>query len=706
MLPILMVLITLALLTVPQYTSSHPCTAAFPPTPAGAPVYHILFGTTVNADVVPIPLCETNITNPVLLLSLCQNTPSCNSFTVGSGGGESGDLPPHDCRGSQLFSIPSGGMADSTSPHPGIDLHVLGPANSSNVTNTVTPKPMLQTYPTEDGVLAISKSLFKIMVVPGTATHNVLEEAMSRYTELVFVGNEHRTDRSSKLALGTMENLTVEVLNTTAALALGVSEAYNISIRVDGHAELIADTVWGAIRGLETFAHLVVTGVGATPEEEVYFVDATTICDKPKYQYRGFMIDTARHFLPVAAIFTAIEGMAIEKLNVLHWHAVDDQSFPMEVVSLPRLARVASFSPREHTYSVENITAVVSFARSRGIRVMLEIDTPGHCQCVQEAYPELGLITECPGTTCWPPLDVSKNTTLEFVRTVWRDLTEMFPDNSVFIGGDECHTTCWAENAAVVAWAHSKNLSITAAEESVGGEGTVFGWYIDQVVDIVHGEIGKRPVMWSPLFWDPASPPKNLVKANALLNLWTGNLNELAFNMTTRGTNEVIVSAPWYLPASDSYHHEPTDVCSANASSPYFCSAEQRARIIGGEACMWGEGKDVTNFFSLAWPDLSAVAERLWSSNTADLDLLTGRQRRLRVHRCRLVSRGVPVPPMACVYVPDASHASYATWRKYQYCAGDNVFGYNGPHASADALAWGRVRAAAIRTANISTPFD
>ena len=89
-------------------------------------------------------------------------------------------------------------------------------------------------------------------------------------------------------------------------------------------------------------------------------------------------------------------------------HAVDDQSFPLEVRSLPRLAPAAQFGPK-HTYSVENITALVAYAKSRGIRTMLEVDTPGHCQVLELAYPELGLIAECPGTTCWPPLDVSKN---------------------------------------------------------------------------------------------------------------------------------------------------------------------------------------------------------------------------------------------------------------------------------------------------------
>lgn len=138
---------------------------------------------------------------------------------------------------------------------------------------------------------------------------------------------------------------------------------------------------------------------------------------------------------------------------------MDDQSFPLEVRSLPRLAPAAQFGPK-HTYSVENITTLVAYAKSRGIRTMLEIDTPGHCQVLELAYPELGLIAECPGTTCWPPLDVSKNSTMEFVRTIWRDLAPLFPDSSVFIGGDECHTTCWADNPDIAAWARSQVRSL------------------------------------------------------------------------------------------------------------------------------------------------------------------------------------------------------------------------------------------------------
>ena len=94
---------------------------------------------------------------------------------------------------------------------------------------------------------------------------------------------------------------------------------------------------------------------------------------------------------------------------------------------------------------------------------------------------------------------------------------------------------------------------------------------------------------------------------------------------------------------------------------------------------------DATNIFLSVWPDLTQIAERLWSPKSPEnggLDLLDGRQRRLRLHRCRLASRGVPVAPMSAVYVPDASHASFATWREYQWCQSDAGVGSSSAGAS------------------------
>ena len=635
------------------------------PAPDALPLFHVLPGVDVSAPA----LCESNSTNAVVLAALCGQLPGCAGYTVGSGGGEPGDLPPHDCRGSRLYSHSA--VTTAQTPHAGVDLFVRGPANSSAV-NSLTPKPRSLAFPPTRQTVQLEAQGFRVVAAAGGGTSAVLRDAMARYGTLLFVGNQVRDDRASSMATATggapVSSMAVRVADAGAELKQGVSEAYNLTVSAaaGGAILLEAETVWGALRGLETMAQIVVQG------RDGYFADAQTVRDAPQYAYRGLMIDTARHFLGVDTILRVIEGMAVEKLNLLHWHAVDDQSFPVEVKSLPRLAQRGSFGPGL-TYSAENVTRVVAFARSRGVQVMLEVDTPGHCQVLERAYPELGLVTECPGTTCWPPLDVSKPAVLRTVATIFNDLVPMFPNEQVFIGGDECHTTCWANNAGVRAFAKARNLSIGHTTESVGGQGSVFGWWINQVVGVVQA-LGKTPSMWSPLFWDPESPPSKLVEAKAVLNLWTGDIQALAYNITLKGTNDAVLSDGWYLPAAAAYTVDPQDTaCTNNTTAKTYCSAAQRARIIGGEACQWGEGVDATNIFLSVWPDLTMVAERLWSPKKPQggLDLLDGRQVRLRLHKCRLRSRGVAVAPSSMLYAPDASHASFATWRRWQWCGAD-----------------------------------
>lgn len=454
----------------------------------------------------------------------------------------------------------------------------------------------------------------------------------------------------------------------TQELALGVDESYNLTIQAP-RATLEAATAFGAMRGLETFSQVLMRG-----RDQGFVADVQRVEDKPRYGFRGLMVDTARHFLPVPMLLAVLDGMAYEKLNVLHWHAVDDQSFPLEVLTLPKLAKQAAFTPT-HIYSRSDISRVVAYGRERGIRVVLEVDTPGHCRVLERAYPELGLITACAGTTPWPPLDISKNSTLDFVRKIWHDLIPLFPDISAFIGGDECHTECWGANAHVTAWAKEQGLTTSG-----GGEGSAFAWWINQMVSILHDELGKTPMMWSPLDWDPSSPPTGILRSKAVLNLWTGNLQQLAYNITVTGANKLVTSVNWYLPVGvdNAYKHDPVENC--DGAAPFRCNAAQREAIIGGEACMWGENVDVSNFFGSVWPDLTAVAERLWSpkdGGPGGLDLLDGERRRLRIQRCRLLARGLPVKmPGSMIYYPDASHASFELWREWQWCAGDANFAY------------------------------
>ena len=244
-----------------------------------------------------------------------------------------------------------------------------GSANASAV-NTITPKPRLILFPTAASKLAtlrLERQGFNISTADQNQQGNaVLRDAMSRYETLLFVGNQVRDDCAASmptLQKQAVSSLSVHVADGAAELKQGVSEAYNLSISAERGLQLSADTTWGALRGLETMAQIVIEG-----RDGGFYADAQEVRDAPQYEYRGLMIDTARHYLSVDTILQVIEGMAVEKLNLLHWHAADDQSFPMEVKPLPKLAKKGAFG-KGLWYTAENVTRVVAFGKSRGVQV-------------------------------------------------------------------------------------------------------------------------------------------------------------------------------------------------------------------------------------------------------------------------------------------------------------------------------------------------
>ena len=167
----------------------------------------------------------------------------------------------------------------------------------------------------------------------------------------------------------------------------------------DASATLSASTVYGALRGLETLSQL----VSFDFDTRAYEISGApwAIKDAPRFQHRGLMVDTARHFLPLATLRRAVDSMAYAKLNVLHWHMVDTQSFPFEVAAAPELWTEGAFSAGER-YLQEDVSALVEYARARGIRVVVEFDVPGHAASWCKGRPDV-----CPASpTCLEPLNV------------------------------------------------------------------------------------------------------------------------------------------------------------------------------------------------------------------------------------------------------------------------------------------------------------
>ena len=120
------------------------------------------------------------------------------------------------------------------------------------------------------------------------------------------------------------------------------------------------------------------------------------IHDKPRLRHRGLLLDTSRHFIPVDDIYLTLDAMSYNKLNVFHWHIVDDTSFPYESSVFPELSSKGAFHP-SMTYSPRSIQKIIDYARLRGIRVIPEFDSPAHTKSWGQGHPYL--LSKCYGTS-------------------------------------------------------------------------------------------------------------------------------------------------------------------------------------------------------------------------------------------------------------------------------------------------------------------
>src|ERR1019366_8560329 len=161
---------------------------------------------------------------------------------------------------------------------------------------------------------------------------------------------------------------------------LGQPESYRLEV-TPAQAHLRAATVVGALRGLQTFLQLIVPGDGG------FLAPAVQIEDEPRFAWRGLLIDVTSHFMPVSVIERNLDGMEAVKLNVFHWHLTDDQGFRVESQAFPKLHQLGSDGDY---YSYEEIRHILAYAHDRGIRIVPEIDMPGHCASWLVGYPTLG----------------------------------------------------------------------------------------------------------------------------------------------------------------------------------------------------------------------------------------------------------------------------------------------------------------------------
>jgi hexosaminidase len=275
-------------------------------------------------------------------------------------------------------------------------------------------------------------------------------------------------------AIGRVD-VAVTVVDETGALGDHTNESYTLQLGTDGKGELHAQTVFGAMRGLESLSQMIEVcsrGADVNPQLRVRGLP-WAITDAPRFGHRGTLLDTSRHYQPLSSLRAHIDAMSYSKLNLLHWHIVDFQSFPLISAAVPSLSKGA-YSAAE-TYTLSDITDVVAYGKARGVRVMVEVDTPGHTGSWVKGEPSI--MTDCPTvldpthpSQGWSKatLDPSQNVTFDVVEKLIAELATVFPDSAFHLGGDEVHFTCWNASMRVREFMTAKGMATPGGQLDFG----------------------------------------------------------------------------------------------------------------------------------------------------------------------------------------------------------------------------------------------
>ena len=425
------------------------------------------------------------------------------------------------------------------------------------------------------------------------------------YLTGVPIGKEIQKDAANA-------SLVIEVKGAGEAVqSVDEDESYSLRVTTSG-AKLQANTVVGALRGMETLLQLV------QPNHSAYFLPAVSIEDTPRFRWRGLLIDVGRHFEPVSVIERTLDGMAAVKLNVFHWHLSEDQGFRIESKLYPKLTGLGSDGLY---YTQDQAKEVVAYARARGIRVVPEFDMPGHSVSWFVGYPE---ISSGPGPykvrrefgISDEAMDPTRDSTYRFLDGFIGEMATIFPDPYLHIGGDESNGAQWKGNPRIVEFMQKHDMKDTAALQAY------FNQHLLKILEKHH----KHMIGWDEVL-NPALPKDVVVQS------WRG---EESLAAGAKQGYQGILSAPYYLDAMKSAEqHYLADPLPANSD----LTAAQRSLILGGEVCMWGEQLNEWTIDSRIWPRTAAIAERFWSPES--IRDVNDMYRRLDVMSVRLEAFGL-----------------------------------------------------------------
>jgi len=401
------------------------------------------------------------------------------------------------------------------------------------------------------------------------------------------------------------------------------------SIRIRGYSAA------GVFYGVQTLRQLLPPDIfRRSPVDEMrWTVPVVEIEDTPRFSWRGAHMDVARHFMPKEFILKFLDLMALHKLNVFHWHLVDDEGWRVGIKKYPRLTSVGGLTdystfnpvqpmqlvslPQGGYYTQDDVREVVRYASERFITVLPEIEMPGHSSAAIASYPELGNRIEIVQSGADPSALGSRDSvlnvedsTVHFMQDVLSEVLTLFPSKFVHVGGDEVEKRPWQANPRAQQRMHELGLK---------NEEELQSWFIRQM-DTFLASHGRRLVGWDEIL-------EGGLASGATVMSWRGVEGGIA---AARAGHDVIM-APTQFTYFD-YYQWPMASAEPRAISGFLplekvysfdpippdLSAESAKHVLGAQSQLWSEWIPQRQEMEyMAFPRLCALAEVVWSPQAA-----------------------------------------------------------------------------------------
>jgi hexosaminidase len=424
-------------------------------------------------------------------------------------------------------------------------------------------------------------------------------------------------------------------IRTAADPALPI-EGYHLAIDATG-VTIAASTPLGALQATTTIGQLLPTDAWRTTavRRDDWRLPILTVADAPAHEYRGFMLDVARHFAPVPEVLRWIELLAMHRLNRLHLHLTDDQGWRVESPTYPALAEVASWrsaswighsqgreaedpsrldgTPHGGFYSVADLREITDHAARNGVTIVPEVDLPGHACALLAAIPELG-VPGCPPqqvATSWGLLGRTISPLPEamgIIETLLGEVAEAIDSPYLHIGGDEAELGMWRGSPEV--------LELAAQHGGVEGLRSAVNAQLARIVL----DLGRTPMAWDDAFVAGGLPTQTVVMP------WRSAA--IGHAAAAAGHDVVMTPVlPTYLDyAEDAGLDEPLSIGAPLGTDrvaawiPERAGSDSPGRVLGGQAQLWTEyAPDAAAREYRAFPRLTVLGANLWRGMPLDL---------------------------------------------------------------------------------------